>query len=289
MHIRVGYDLVYDCPGPTPMVLMLSIRPERYQDLVTPEVVRFDPDVPVRRYLDDFGNVCTRLVAPAGPIRISADFVVADSGEPDPVSLSAVQHPVDELPDEHLLWLLASRYCDSDKLSPLAWSVFGHIPPGWGRVQAICDFVHDRIAFGYEHARPTRVASEALEEGVGVCRDYAHLAIALCRAMHIPTRYCTGWMGDIGIPVIGPMDFSAWFEVWLGERWHTFDARHNFPRIGRIVVARGRDAADTALSTTFGQTFLERFIVIAEEVAPQPRQSSRVDPSASFSGVSQGS
>ena len=270
MLIRVGYDIIYDCPWPTPMLLMLSIRPERAADLVTPQVMTVTPAVAAREYIDDFGNLCTRLVAPPGPIRFQADYVVTDSGEPDPVFPDAAQHPVDELPSDLLIFLLGSRYCDTDRLSWIAWNLFGAIEPGWGRVQAICDFTYDRITFGYEHARPTRTAYEAYEERVGVCRDFAHLAVTLCRCMNIPARYCTGYLGDIGVPEAGVMDFSAWFEVYLGGRWHTFDARHNVPRIGRILMAHGRDATDTAISTCFGPNTLVRFDVIAEETSLSP-------------------
>jgi transglutaminase-like putative cysteine protease len=266
MRIRVGYDIIYDCPTPTAMLLMLSIRPERFNDLVTPQVMTVSPGVDIREYLDDFGNLCTRLVAPAGPTRFQADCVVSDPGLPDPVHADAIQHPVDELPSDLLIFLLGSRYCETDRLSWIAWGLFGGIEPGWPRVQAICDYVHDRITFGYEYARNTRTAWEGHEERVGVCRDFAHLAVALCRCMNIPARYCTGYLGDIGVPVEGVMDFSAWFEVYLGGTWHTFDARHNTPRIGRIVMAHGRDATDTAISTTFGPNTLVRFDVIAEEV-----------------------
>ena len=290
MHIRVGYDIVYDCPAPTPMMLLLSIRPEREADLVTSQTILFEPSVPVRSFADSFGNICHRLVAPPGRLRISADFTVADGGAPDPVVPGATWHPIEDLPDEVLPYLLASRYCDVEALSWLAWDRFGATPPGWGLVQAICDYVHERITFGYEHASPTRTASQAHEGGVGVCRDFAHLAITLCRCMHVPARYCTGYLGDIGVPVRPYMDFSAWFEVWLGGAWRTFDARHNTPRIGRIVLAHGRDAVDAAISTTFGRTDLIRFDVICEEVEEaQPRQSSSADPRLSFSGVSQGS
>jgi transglutaminase-like putative cysteine protease len=266
MHIRVGYDLVYECPSPTPMMLMINIRPERTGDLVTPEVITTEPATAWRQYLDRFGNVCTRLLAPAGALRIHADYLVADSGLPDPVVADAVQHPVDELPDEALIYLLPSRYCETDRLVDEAWRLFGAVPPGWGRVQAIVEFVHDRITFGYPHARPTRSAFEGLDDQVGVCRDFAHLAVALCRCMNIPARYCTGYLPDIGVPLALPMDFSAWFEVYLGGAWRTFDARHNTPRIGRIVMAHGRDAVDTAISTNFGPAKLQRFDVIAEEV-----------------------
>jgi len=268
MHIRVGYDIVYDCPGPTPMSLLLNIRPERHADLVTPEIMQVDPEIPVRRIHDPFGNVRTQLVAPAGMVRFSSDFVVADAGLPDPDCTAAAQVPIEDLPDALYVYLLASRYCEIDRLGSLAWALFGHLAPTGMRVQAICDYVHERIAFDYQAARPTRTAFEANEEGVGVCRDYAHLAIALCRCLHIPARYCTGYLGDIGVPPAGVMDFSAWFEVWLGGAWRTFDARHNFPRIGRIAMAHGRDATEAAISTTFGLTGLERFDVIAEEVAP---------------------
>jgi transglutaminase-like putative cysteine protease len=226
-----------------------------------------DPPAPTRDYLDDFGNLCTRLLAPPGRIRLSADFVVADSGELDPVFEGAAQHPVDELPDDVLIFLLGSRYCETDLLGDTAWALFGAVAPGWARVQAIVDYAHRRIAFGYPDARPTRTAYEAHSEQVGVCRDFAHLAVTLCRCMNIPARYCTGYLGDIGVPVDGAMDFSAWFEVYLGGAWRTFDARHNARRIGRILMAHGRDATDTAISTSFGTAILERFDVICEEVA----------------------
>jgi transglutaminase-like putative cysteine protease len=267
MRIRVGYDLVYECPAPAPMMLMLSVRPERLPDLVTPQVMSLEPKVPAREYVDSFGNICTRLIAPPGPLRLSADFVIADSGLPDAVEPAAVQHDIDTLPDETLVFLMPSRYCEADRLSDEAWRLFGSVAPGWARVQAIVDFVHDRITFGYPHARPTRSAFEGLKEQVGVCRDFAHLAVTLCRCMNIPARYCTGYLGDIGVPYGGPMDFSAWFEVYLGGCWYTFDARHNTPRVGRIAMAYGRDAADTAISTNFGPAALTRFEVIAEEVA----------------------
>lgn len=268
MHIRCGYDIVYDCPNPTPILLLLGVRPERAPDLVTPQIIGIDPDVPRHEFTDGFGNLCTRIVAPGGPIRFTADFVIADSGLPDRQSPDAVQHPVDELPDDVLVFLLGSRYCETDRLSWNAWNLFGHIAPGWARVEAIVEWVHNRIQFGYPHARNTRTAAEGFDEGVGVCRDFAHLAVTLCRCMNIPARYCTGYLGDIGIdPIPGPMDFSAWFEVYLGGGWHAFDARHKIPRVGRILMAIGRDATDTALSTSFGPAYLNRFDVIAEEVA----------------------
>ena len=264
MHIRVGYDIVYDCAGPTPMMLLLSLRPERTSDLVTPQVMRLDPDVPTRTYLDRFGNLCTRVLAPAGPIRFFANYIVADSGQLDQPAHGAIQHEVDDLPSELLVFLLGSRYCETDRLTPIAWSLFGGVTPGWPRVEAIMRWVNDRIAFGYHNARNTRTAFEAFNERVGVCRDFAHLAVTLCRCMNIPARYCTGYLPDIGVPVELPMDFSAWFEVYLGGRWHTADARHDHPRIGRVLMAHGRDAVDTAISTAFCPTTISRFDVIAE-------------------------
>ncbi len=273
MRIRAGYQITYDCPAPTPMLLALHVHPSREADLEAPEVLRTNPHLPLRHYRDLFGNVVTRLVAPAGRTEIFGDFVVHDHGRPDPISPDARQHAIEDLPDEVLVYLLPSRYCETEHLSNLALSLFGSTPEGWARVQAIVDYAHRRITFGYEHARPTKTAFEAHEEQFGVCRDYAHLAIALCRCMNIPARYCTGYLGDIDIPPLpGPMDFSAWFEVYLDGGWHTFDARHNKPRVGRILMARGRDATDTAIATTFGPAFLAGFKVITEGLADQPAQ-----------------
>ncbi|MGH6910370.1 MAG: transglutaminase-like domain-containing protein [Phenylobacterium sp.] len=266
MRIRAGYEITYECPQPTPMLLMLNVHASRVQDLETPDVIRTDPHVPLTQYHDGFGNLCSRIVCPAGRTVLSADFVVRDSGLPDPVSPEAIQHPVENLPNEVIVYLLASRYCETEHLSDLAWKLFGDTPPGWARAQAIVEYANKRITFGYEHARPTKTAFEAHEEGFGVCRDYAHLAITLCRCMNIPARYCTGYMGDIGIPVVGEMDFSAWFEVYLGDRWHVLDARHNRPRIGRILMARGRDATDAAIVTSFGPNILAGFKVISDEL-----------------------
>jgi transglutaminase-like putative cysteine protease len=266
VEIRAGYDIAFQCFQETPMILMLSIEPARTSDLRSEHRIRFSPDIPSHDYIDIFGNTCTRIVAPAGLIEVRNDFLIADSGLPDQVAPDARQLEVGDLPNDVLIYLLGSRYCDTEKLSNLAWSLFGGITPGWQRVQAICDYAHDRICFGYQHARCDRTASEGHEERIGVCRDFAHLAVTLCRSMNIPARYCTGYLGDIGVPIDpAPMDFSAWFEVYLDGRWFTFDARHNHPRIGRIVMARGRDAADVALSTNFGAVELVRFNVITEE------------------------
>jgi transglutaminase-like putative cysteine protease len=268
VEIRVGYELIYDCPQPTPMMLVLNIHYTRASDILVPDHVKTDPSVPIAAYRDSFGNWCSRIVAPKGQIRIASMAVVKDSGEPDVVAPSAQQHSIQDLPEEALVFLLGSRYCDTEKLSQTAWNLFGSTRSGWGRVQAICDFVHNNISFGYEHARASRTAWETLDERRGVCRDYAHLAIAFCRCINIPARYCTGYLGDMGVPPpYGPMDFAAWFEAYLGGRWYTFDPRNNVPRIGRVLMARGRDAIDVAITTTFGPNTLVRFKVWTDEIS----------------------
>lgn len=267
MEIGVGYELIYDCPQPTPMMLVLNIHYSRASDVVIPDHVTTTPSVPLSAYRDAYGNWCTRLLAPTGRIRIASAATVRDSGVVDIVAPSAQQHSIQDLPEEALVFLLGSRYCDTEKLTETAWKLFGQTPLGWSRVQAICDFVHNHISFGYEHARATRTASEAFHERKGVCRDYAHLAISFCRCLNIPARYCTGYLGDIGLPPpYAPMDFAAWFEVYLGGRWYTFDPRNNAPRIGRVLIARGRDAIDVAITTTFGPTTLVGFKVWTNEV-----------------------
>jgi transglutaminase-like putative cysteine protease len=268
VRIRAGYDISFDCLQDVPMLLLVSVHPSRAADLLTPGIITFSPAIPVRVYRDAFGNDCTRIVAPPGRLTISTRFDIADSGLPDDVNWQARQHPVEDLPDDTMIFLLGSRYCETDRLSDAAWSLFGHIQPGWARVQAICDFVHRHIRFDYQLARATRTAAEAYQEGVGVCRDFAHLAVAFCRCMNIPARYCTGYLGDIGVPPMdAPGDFSAWFEVYLEGRWYTFDARHNTPRIGRILMARGRDATDVAISNNFGRAPLADFHVVTDEIA----------------------
>ena len=267
MLIKAGYAIRYETETPTPMMAMLSIHPSRQKDIRTPHRIVATPDVPMYDYLDAFGNICTRVTVPAGGLTLSCDFTIEDSGLPDATIPDAEQHAVEDLPDDVLMYLLGSRYCETDRLSDAAWSRFGHFAKGWERVQAIVDFTHHHIEFGYQYARATKTAWDAHQERQGVCRDFAHLAITLCRCMNIPARYCTGYLGDIGIPPVdAPMDFSAWFEVFLGGAWHTFDARHNRPRIGRILMARGRDATDTALTTTFGAATLTGFDVFTDEV-----------------------
>jgi transglutaminase-like putative cysteine protease len=270
MKIRVGFEMVYDCPQPTPMIFNLNVHFTRVSDLLSRDDLVVDPPVPMAAYRDSFGNWCTRVVAPKGRMRISADATVRDSGVPDLFVPQAQQLAVPDLPEEALLFLLGSRYCETDKLSDTAWNLFGQAPTGWGRVQAICDYVHRHITFGYEHARMTRSALEAFHDKTGVCRDYAHLAVAFCRCMNIPARYCTGYLGDIGMPPpYGPMDFAAWFEAYLGGCWYTFDPRNNVPRIGRVLIARGRDAADVAISSSFGPNTLASFKVRTDEVLTQ--------------------
>lgn len=267
MKIRCGFEIAFECPQPTPMILMLSVHPSRLDDLLSPQHFTYSPNIHHRDYHDGFGNICTRVLAPAGRFSVSTDFMIRDSGEPDAYAPEAAQHLVEDLPDEVLVYLLGSRYCDTEHLLDIAWNEFGNVPKGWPLVQAIVDYAHQRIKFSYAHASATRTAFGGYNDRIGVCRDFAHLAITLCRCMNIPARYCTGYLGDIGVPKDpAPMDFSAWFEVYLGGRWYTFDARHNRPRIGRIVMARGRDATDVAISTAFGPNTLVTFEVVTDEV-----------------------
>jgi transglutaminase-like putative cysteine protease len=267
MLIRAGYDISLQCEISTPMMALLSVHPSRAPDLRSGSAILSSHDVPMSTFPDQFGNVCTRTMLPAGTLRLSTDFVIEDSGLGDPVASDAPEVPVEALPDDVLKYLLPSRYCETDRLAALAWSLFGGTNRGWGRVQSIVQYVHDHITFGYEHASATRSAWDAYQQRAGVCRDFAHLAVAFCRCMNIPARYCTGYLGDIRVPPVdAPMDFSAWFEAYLGDRWYTFDARHNTPRVGRVLMAIGRDAADVALTTTFGPSTLVAFRVFTDEV-----------------------
>ena len=267
MQLRIGYELVYECPKPTPMILTLHVHASRVSDIVIPDHLILNPSVPMTAYRDPFGNWCSRIVAPEGEITLSTDAIINDTGAPDIVVPEASQSQVQDLPEETLMYLLGSRYCDTDLLSDTAWRLFEKTPAGWERVQAICDFVHEHILFNYEHARATKTASDAFNERSGVCRDFTHLAITLCRCMNIPARYCTGYLSDIGVPPPdGPNDFAAWFEAFLGGQWYIFDPRNNEPRIGRVLIARGRDAADVAISTTFGPNELKSFKVWSDEI-----------------------
>jgi transglutaminase-like putative cysteine protease len=250
------------------MVALLHVHPSRVDDLLESDELLTEPTLDVTSYRDTFGNRCARFVAPAGPLRLNGSTLIRQPDSPDEVNWTARQAAVGDLPDDLLLYLLSSRYCEVDLFSSIAFALFGQIAPGWGRVQAICDWVHQWVAFDYQQARPTKTAMDVYTERVGVCRDFQHLAITLCRALNIPARYATGYLGDIGVPVVLPMDFSAWFEVWLDGRWWTFDARNNMPRLGRILMATGRDAADVALTTSFGTANLRYFFVVTEEEIP---------------------
>lgn len=268
MQIRIGYEMVYSCAQPTPMILTLNVHASQAENLVTPDQIVTDPQVPLSAYHDLFGNWITRLLLPPGDTLISNDAIIENDGEPDRITPAAQQFAVQTLPHETLLYLLGSRYCETDLLSNEAWRLFANAPTGWHRVQAICDFVHNHIQFGYQHARNTMTAAQAYQSGVGVCRDYTHLAITFCRCMNIPARYCTGYLSDIGQPPpYGEMDFAAWMEAYLDGEWHIFDPRNNKRLIGRILIARGRDAADVSLSNSFGETLLKSFRVRADEVS----------------------
>jgi transglutaminase-like putative cysteine protease len=267
MKLSVGYELVYECVQPTPILLMLNTHYSHAKEVLNPDLLMVDPPVPIRQYRDGFGNLCSRLVAPVGKIAFSTRAVLEVSSEPEQRPPFFEQHPVEDLPDDTLVFLLGSRYCETDLLSEFAWQTFGTLPLGRGRVEAICNYVHEHIVFGYDFARPTKTAWQAWQERKGVCRDFAHLAVALCRAMNIPARYCTGYISDVGLPPpYAPMDFAAWFEAYIGGCWQTFDPRNNAPRTGRVLMARGRDAADVALSNAFGPTQLLKFAVVCEPV-----------------------
>lgn len=273
MLIRIGYDIQFFLPAETAMIAMLNVHPSREGDLVEPEVVLIEPNVASTTYTDDFGNRCLRFSAPPGLLRLASSALIQDNGQPDEINLNACEVPVSDLPHDALRFLLNSRYCEVDRFTHIAADLFGNVAPGWSRVQTICDWVQAKVAFDYQKARPTKTALDVFTERVGVCRDFQHLAVTFCRALNIPARYATGYLGDIGVPPRPPMDFSAWFEAYLDGRWWTFDARNNSPRIGRILMATGRDASDAALTTSFGQADLRHFWVVTdEELAPSSSQ-----------------
>jgi transglutaminase-like putative cysteine protease len=269
MLIRLGYDIQFQAPLRVPIVALLNVHPSREADLREPDELRIESATNIEKYLDSFGNRCCRFVAEPGNLRLTGSTLIEDSGEPDAQNPAARELPVEDLPAETLRFLLASRYCEVDLMTNIAAELFGDVPPGWGRVQAICDWVHRKVSFGYGFARATKSALDVYTERLGVCRDFQHLAIAFCRALNIPARYATGYLGDIGVPPAPfAMDFSAWFEVYLEDRWWACDARHNQPRIGRILIATGRDAADVAITTSFGSTRLTKFEVTTDELVP---------------------
>ncbi|WP_319411255.1 transglutaminase family protein [uncultured Cohaesibacter sp.] len=267
MRMHLGCRFSFSLPAPTPMILLLNVHYSRASDLERPDLLVVDPAIPIEAFRDSFGNWGNRILAPAGSVTVSTDGVIRDSGTPDPINEDALQIPVEQLPSEVLTYLLPSRYCESDLISDFAWQTFGHAPLGWQRVQAVCDYVHNQIRFGYQYSRPTRTALETHQERVGVCRDFTHLAIAFCRCLNIPARYCTGYISDVGQGVVdAPMDFAAWMEVFLGGRWWVFDPRNNDLRFGRVLIARGRDAADVPMAHSFGQHELTGFSVWIDEV-----------------------
>jgi transglutaminase-like putative cysteine protease len=269
MLIRLGYDIQFEIPAPVAMVAVLHVHPSRVEDLREPDELIIEPAAKAASYIDSYGNRCTRFQAAPGLLRLSCNTLIEDSGEPDAVDFNAREHPVNDLPHETLRYLLNSRYCEVDRLSNIALDLFGNVSPGWPRVQAICSWVHAKVTFGYQFARPSKTALDVFTERTGVCRDFQHLAITFCRALNIPARYATGYLGDIGVPPDpNPMDFSAWFEVYLENRWWTCDARHNHTRIGRVLMATGRDASDVAITTSFGSAHLRSFTVVSQEEFP---------------------
>jgi len=267
MMLRLGYDIEFELPAPVAMVALLNVHPSRVADLRAPDQMCVSPPMMVESFIDSFGNRCSRFVAQKGALRLSNSTLIYDSGIPDPVNPSAREIPPQELPHEALRYLYNSRYCEVDRFSTIALELFGSVPQGWSRVQAVCDWVHSKVTFGYQYARPTKSALDVFTERFGVCRDFQHLAVTMCRALNIPARYATGYLGDIGVPASpDPMDFSAWFEAYLEDRWWTFDARHNKPRLGRVLMATGRDASDVAITTSFGVANLKQFSVVSEQI-----------------------
>jgi transglutaminase-like putative cysteine protease len=295
--IRSEFDIQFLLPQRLPIVAMLRLHPS-VQPLVRGEeelkIEHIDRDstatIEAEEFLDGFGNRCSRFVAPQGAIRLSGRSVVEDDGQPDPICVEARQHPVEELPSEVLPYLLSSRYCQVDQMVQVACDLFGHTTPGWMRAVGIRDWVHDHVRFDYMTARSTKTALDVFTERVGVCRDYQHLAITMSRAMNIPARYVTGYLGDIRVPYGGAGDFSAWYEVFLEGRWWTMDARHNESRIGRILMATGKDATDVAMTTSFGVADLKHFSVESYEIdeqgnpVPLPMAVSQPAPAVEASG-----
>jgi transglutaminase-like putative cysteine protease len=267
MRIRYGCEITFHVDMPTPTLCLVDLRPERRVEAEEDIPFTTTPAQIVRTDRDAYGNVLRRFVAQPGDTTIKLEGTVDDTGALDDRDPDAARLSVASLPADALLYLAGSRYCETDKLSQLAWDIFGSAPATTRLVEDICTFVHENVVFDYAQARNTRTAVETLQEGVGVCRDFAHLAITLCRALNVPARYVNGCLGDIGVPYNpDPMDFNAWFEAYLGGRWYTFDARHNVRRIGRIAVAYGRDAADVPMLQTIGPHVLKSFAVTTYEI-----------------------
>ena len=282
MLILSEFNIQFHLPCKTPMVTLLHLYPSLASrlrsgdELLIENLVSADPadNIVVRTtdYLDSFGNHCARFMAPAGHLKLSGSNIIDAEPTPDPVYPGARQVPVEDLPSDTLQYLLSSRYCEVDRFVPIAFDLFGSIPEGWQRATAIRDWVHEKVAFSYNAARSTKTAMDVFTERIGVCRDFQHLAITLSRCMNIPARYVTGYIGDIRMPVGGPGDFSAWYQVFLDGQWMDLDARHNYPRLGRILMAIGRDAADVAITTSFGSAQLTYFYVESNEVDENGRQ-----------------
>ena len=277
MLIQSEYDIQFQLPFATPMVALLHVHPSLEERLTTPDRLQVEQTTPtgeggrvgqlaVEDYIDSFGNRCARFVAPSGNIRLSGRHVLRAPDEPDWQGFGLGQTPVEQLPSETLQFLLASRYCPVDQFVGVSQDLFGFTAPGWARAAAIRDWVHGKVTFNYQAARPTKTAMDVFTERVGVCRDFQHLAVTMTRCMNIPARYVTGYLGDIRVPFGGPGDFSAWYQVWLDGRWLDMDARHNTPRFGRVLIATGRDAADVAITTSFGVANLTHFRVDSHEV-----------------------
>ena len=265
MHIRVGCEFRYEAKWPTPTVMQVQPYPTGTHKLLREEW-KTTPDLSMHAYNDIYDNLCQRLVLVAGENILRYDALVEVVGEYDEINLNAKQMAVEDLPDDVLLYTLPSRFCLSDILSDTAWQLFGQTEPGWGRVQTICDWVHNNISFQYGASTAITTALDVYEQRTGVCRDFTQLAATFCRALNIPTRYVFGYIPDIGVPPPNePMDFCAWMEVYLGGRWWTFDPRNNIPRIGRVLIGRGRDALDVAMVTTYGGPLLQQMTVWADE------------------------
>lgn len=276
MLVLSEFDLQFNLPAPVAMVTVLHLYPTLEPQLRSGNELKVEmlsgytdvPNtaVPTTEYLDSFGNRCARFHAPAGYLRLSGQSILDADPLPDRIYSDANQAQIEDLPSDVLQFLLPSRYCQIDQFGAIAQDLFSHYTPGWARATAIRDWVHDKVTFNYNAARPTKTALDVFMERVGVCRDFQHLAITLSRCLNIPARYVTGYIGDIRRPYSGAGDFSAWYQVFLDGQWIDLDARHNYPRLGRLLMAVGRDAADVAITTSFGAAYLASFYVESNEI-----------------------